>query len=198
MSIAGGPDIPSEALIGPNVATMGYVVRTRTPLADLMPMVRAAIAAVDPQLAVAQVRTLEDIVDRASDQMTFTMVLLGTAAVVALVLGAIGIYGVVSYVAAQRTGEIGVRLALGATGERVAWLVVRRTLAIAVPGIAIGLVAAFAVTRVLGKMLFEISPTDPGTYWLVGLLLGGVAVAACLIPARRASRVDPMVALRES
>ena len=115
-----------------------------------------------------------------------------------MLLAAVGIYGVLAYAVTERTHEIGVRLALGATGDRVAWLVVRRTLAIAGPGIAIGLAAAFGVTRVLGKLLFEISPTDPGTYWLVAALLGAVAVAAAVIPARRASRVDPMVALRES
>ena len=114
MSIAGGPDIPRESLIGPDTATTNYVVRSATPSSDLVAAVHTAIDDVDPNLAIAQVRTLQDIVDRASDQMTFTMVLLAIAAGVALLLGAIGIYGVVSYIVTQRTGEIRVRLAMGA------------------------------------------------------------------------------------
>ena len=126
MSIAGGPEIPREALIGPDVTMMSYVVRSTTPASDVANAVRNAIDDVDPDLALAQVRTLEEIVDRASDQMTFTMVLLVIAAAVALLLGIIGIYGVVSYIVAQRTGEIGVRLAMGAEPRAVAGMILRQ------------------------------------------------------------------------
>lgn len=160
--------------------------------------IRTVLHNVDPLQPVGSIATMQAAFSLMIAEPAFQTRLLAVFAVLSVVLAAVGIYGVLAYAVTERTHEIGVRLALGATGDRVAWLVVRRTLAIAVPGVAIGLVASFGVTRVLGKLLFEISPTDPGTYWLVGVLLGGVAVAASLIPARRASRVDPMVALRES
>ncbi len=160
--------------------------------------IRTVLHGVDPLQPVGSIATMEAAFSLMIAEPAFQARLLAVFAVLSVVLAAVGIYGVLAYAVTERTHEIGVRLALGATGERVAWLVVRRTLAIAGPGIAIGLVASFGVTRVLRKLLFEISPTDAGTYWLVAALLGGVAVAAAVIPARRASRVDPMVALRES
>jgi len=177
---------------------LAFAVRVPGNAAPVERAIRTVLHSVDPLQPVGSIATMQSVFSLMIAEPAFQARLIAVFAVLSVVLAAVGIYGVLAYAVAERTHEIGVRLALGATGERVAWLVVRRTLAIAVPGIAIGLVAAFAVTRVLGKMLFEISPTDPGTYWLVGMLLGGVAVAACLIPARRASRVDPMVALRES
>jgi hypothetical protein len=111
MVLAGGPDFPVPSLVGPNISTMSYVVRTTISSSELMPLVQRATHSVDPQLALAQVRTLQDVLDRASAQMAFTMVLVAIAASVALMLGMIGIFGVMSYVVTQRTGEIGVRLA---------------------------------------------------------------------------------------
>jgi len=105
--------------------------------------------------------------------------------VLAVLLAAVGIYGVLAYAVAERTHEIGVRMALGATRDGVAWLVVRRTLAIAAPGIAVGLASAVWLTRLLSKLLFEVSPTDPWTFWSVALVLGTIATLAALIPARR-------------
>ena len=196
MSIAGGPEIPSEALIGPNITTMSYVVRSTTNPEDLTAAARAAVEDVDANLAIAQVRTLQEIVDRAGDQMLFTMVLLGIAAGVALLLGAIGIYGVVSYIAAQRTGEIGVRLALGAEPSGVAAMILRQSVSVTMIGVGLGLAAALAGGRVIEALLYNVSPRDPLVIGVVTLLLTGIAVVACWLPARRAARLSPLEALR--
>jgi ABC-type antimicrobial peptide transport system permease subunit len=124
------------------------------------------------------------------------MTLLGVFSAVALVLAALGIYGVLAYSVAQRTREIGVRMALGARESTVATMVVRESLGVVGIGLAIGIVGALALTRVLASLLFDISPTDPLTFVAVTLGLGAVAVAASYLPARRASSVDPIVALR--
>jgi predicted permease len=196
MSIAGGPEIPSEALIGPNITTMSYVVRSTTNPEDLTGAARAALEDVDANLAMAQVGTLQQIVDRAGDQMLFTMVLLGIAAGVALLLGAIGIYGVVSYIAAQRTGEIGVRLALGAEPSGVTAMILRQSVSVTMIGVGLGLAAALAGGRVIEALLYNVSPRDPLVIGVVTLLLTGIAVVACWLPARRAARLSPLEALR--
>jgi putative ABC transport system permease protein len=196
MSIAGGPDIPAQALLGPDVTTMSYVVRARTDPADLAGAARAAVESIDANLAIAQVRTLQEIVDRAGDQMMFTMVLLGIAAGVALLLGAIGIYGVVSYIAAQRTGEIGVRLALGADPSGVAQLILRQSAGVTMIGIGLGLVTALASGRLIEALLYNVSPRDPMVISAVTALLTGIALLACWLPARRAARLSPLEALR--
>jgi putative ABC transport system permease protein len=196
MSIAGGPDIPAQALIGPDITTMNYVVRSTTDAAELASASRAAVEGVDANLAIAQVRTLQQIVDRAGDQMLFTMVLLGIAAGVALLLGAIGIYGVVSYVAAQRTGEIGVRLALGAEPSGVTALILRQSVGVTMSGVGLGLAGALAGGRLIEALLYNVSPRDPVVIGLVTLLLTGIALVACWLPARRAARLSPLEALR--
>jgi ABC-type antimicrobial peptide transport system permease subunit len=175
---------------------MSYVVRTTQDPADLVSAARAAVGSVDADLAVAQVGTLQESVDRAGDQMLFTMVLLGIAAVVALLLGAIGIYGVVSYIVAQRTGEIGLRLALGAEPSGVAALILRQSLSVTMIGVGLGLVAALAGGRVIEALLYNVSPRDPIVIGVVTLLLTGIAVIACWLPARRAARLSPLEALR--
>lgn len=124
------------------------------------------------------------------------MILLGVFAALALILSSIGIYGVVSYITGQRTHEIGVRMALGAQQGDVMKLVLGQGAKMALAGVAIGLGAAFGLTRLMSKMLFNVSPTDPLTLIGVSLILTGVALAACYIPARRAIRTDPIVALR--
>src|SRR4030095_5627549 len=116
---------------------------------------------------------------------------------VALVLAAIGIYGVVAYSVAERTHEIGIRVALGAGRADVVGMVLRRLLALLIPGVAVGVIGALATTRVLSSLLFEIRPNDPATFISVAVLLATVAIVAGMVPARRASRVDPLVALRE-
>ena len=163
---------------------------------DLANAVRTAIDGVDPDLALAQVRTLEEIVDRASDQMTFTMVLLVIAAAVALVLGIIGIYGVVSYIVAQRTGEIGVRLAMGAEPRAVAGMILRQGGIVTLVGVAVGLAAALAGSRLIQSLLYGVGPRDPVIFVVTTLALLAIAMLACWLPARRAARLSPLDALR--
>jgi putative ABC transport system permease protein len=194
MSIAGGPDI--APLTGADVGAMSFVVRTATPRRDLLGSVRRSVAEVDPGLAVADVRTLQDILDRASAQMAFTMVLLAIAAGVALLLGVIGIYGVMSYIVIQRTGEIGVRLALGAKPASVAALIVQQGGIVALGGIAVGLVAALAGGRLIESLLYGVSPRDPVIFVATTLTLLTVTLIACWLPARRAAHLSPLEALR--
>jgi len=196
MSIAGGPDIPAASLAGPDVSAMSYVVRFATSSADALSSVRHAIDAVDSNLAIAQVRTLQDILDRAAGQMAFTMALLAIAAGVALLLGVIGIYGVMSYIVSQRTAEIGVRLALGAEPGSVSAQIVRQGCIVALAGIATGLAAAFAGSRVIAALLYEVSPRDPVVFAATATTLLAVALVACWLPARRAARLSPLEALR--
>jgi putative ABC transport system permease protein len=196
MSIAGGPDIPPTALVGPNVAAMSYVVRAATPPLGLIPSVRRAVDAVDVNLALAEVRTLQDTLDRAAAQMAFTMALLAIAAGVTLMLGVIGIYGVMSYIVGQRTGEIGVRLALGAEPRSVARMIVRQGGLVAGAGITAGLAAALAGSRLIESLLYDVGPRDPAVFTTATLVLLGVALVACWLPARRAARLNPLEALR--
>jgi len=196
ISIAGGPEIPMETLIGPNVATMSYVLRSAIPRAELTSAARSAVAEIDSNLALAQVRTMQDIVDRASDRMAFTMTLLVIAAAVALLLGSVGIYGVVSYVVSQRTSEIGVRLALGAEPRGVVTLVIRQGGSVVIAGALAGLAIALAGNRLIESLLYGISPRDSGIFVLTTLSLLTIAVIACWLPARRAARIDPVQALR--
>ncbi len=196
MSIAGGPGIPPTALLGPDVALMAFVVRSRTPPSALLPAVRRAVNLADPKLALALVTTLQAMVDAASAQMAFTMVLLAVAAAVALLLGIVGIYGVMSYIVSQRTGEIGVRLALGAEPRSVAAMILRQGSAVAVAGAVVGLVAAFAGSRLIASLLFGISPRDPAVFAATTILLLIAAALACWLPARSAARLRPLEALR--
>ena len=159
-------------------------------------MVRGEIRAVDKDQAVSGVRTMEEIITESVLQPRFRVMLFGMFAALALVLAAIGIYGVISYFVAQRTHEIGIRVALGARRGEVLKLVVRQGMALTLMGGVIGLAGAFALTRVMASLLYGVSATDPLTFGGVALLLAGVALLACYIPARRATRVDPMVALR--
>jgi putative ABC transport system permease protein len=172
------------------------VVRYATPASDLLPAVRRAIDAVDSNLAIAQVRTLQDILDRAAGQMAFTMVLLAIAAAVALMLGVIGIYGVMSYIVSQRTAEIGVRLALGAEPASVAVQIVQQGGLVAVSGIVVGLAAALVGSRVIASLLYGVSPRDPIVFAATTVTLLAVALMACWLPARRAARLSPLAALR--
>jgi putative ABC transport system permease protein len=192
MSLSRGPELP----VAPDPAVLGYIVRSATPPLGLLPSVRRAISSVDANLALAQVRTLQDTLDRASAQMAFTMVLLAVAALVALLLGIIGIYGVMSYIVSQRTGEIGVRLALGAEPRRVAGMIVREGGFVALAGITVGLAAAWAGGRFISSLLYGVSPQDPAVFIATTLTLLGIALLACWLPARRAAGLSPVEALR--
>jgi predicted permease len=196
MSIAGGPDIPEIAMLGPNVLSMSYVVRSTVPSAMLLLEVRRVVDAVDSSLALAEVRTVQDMLDAGRALMAFTMVLLSVAASFALVLGSIGIYGVVSYIVSQRRGEIGVRLALGAEPGSVVRMIVRQGGLVALAGITVGLAAALAGGRLIESLLYQVSPRDPVVFVVLTLALFGVALAACGLPAWRASRIDPAIVLR--
>ena len=182
--------------IVPPLDAMSYVVRTAVAPQGLTAPARRAIGEVDAHLALAQVRTLQETLDRASAQMAFTMVLLVIAASVALLLGVIGIYGVMSYIVSQRTGEIGVRLALGAEPGSVARMIVRQGGLVALTGIVVGLGAAFVGSRAIESLLYGVSPRDPGVFAATTVTLLAVALMACWLPARRAARLSPLDALR--
>jgi putative ABC transport system permease protein len=196
MSIAGGPDFPISSLVGPDISIMSYVVRSASSPTRLVSSVRRAIGTVDAKLAMAQVRTLETILENASSQMAFTMVLIAIAAGVALMLGMVGIYGVMSYIVTQRTGEIGVRLALGAEPATVAGMIVQQGGVVAIGGVAVGLTVAAAGSSVIGSLLFGVSPRDPSVFAATTFLLVGVALVACWLPAKRAANLSPLEALR--
>jgi len=173
------------------------LVRTNGDPAAVAPAVRAAIRDTDPALAIFGVEPFDATLSRSLSQRRFTMLLVGLFAALALALAAIGVHGVLSYTVAARTREIGIRVALGARPGRVVRLVVSQGLALALGGLAIGLVGSFALSRALESLLFGVTPTDPVTYLAVGGFLVLVACGASLVPARRAARVDPLVALRE-
>jgi len=157
---------------------------------------RDAIWGVNPSLPLASVRTLADLHARSMARTSFSMVMLGIAAAVALILGAVGIYGIVSYIVSQRTREMGVRMALGAKAMDVQTMVLRQGLVLSGLGVVLGLLTATALTRLMGALLFGVEPVDPVTFGLVAIALTLVALAASYIPARRASRVDPVEAIR--
>ncbi|HEX6200141.1 MAG TPA: FtsX-like permease family protein, partial [Thermoanaerobaculia bacterium] len=175
------------------------VVLLRTPgdpLALVEPA-RRAVSALDADQPVTEVRTLEQTLATTSANRRFVAVLLGMFAALALTLAAVGIYGVMAYVVGQRTREIGIRMALGARRREVVRWVLGQGLMVVGVGVALGLLGALATTRLLSGLLFETAPVDPATFLLVAVLLAAVALAANLLPARRAARVDPMEVLRE-
>lgn len=196
MSTAGAPDLPASGLLGPNISVMSYVVRSTTPPLGLVSDVRRTLDVVDATVAMARVETLEDAVDRAAEQAAFITVLLALAAGAALLLGLVGIYGVVSYIVSQRTGEIGVRLALGAEPGGVAAMIVRQAGIVALAGVLVGLAAALVGGRFIESLLYGVSPRDPAVFAATAVTLFGVALLACWLPARRAARVSPVDALR--
>ncbi len=173
------------------------VARTAAPPATVLGAVRAAVHSVDPNLPLANVHTMDDLVGDSLGARRFAMALLGGFAVLAILLASIGLYGVMSYTVTQRIRELGVRLALGADRGQVLGLVLRQGAMLALIGVGIGLVAALAVTRVMSGMLYDVGATDPVTFAATAIALVGVALLASYFPARRATRIDPLAALRQ-
>ena len=179
------------------VRTVSFVIRTdRAGTESFLNEVRRAVWSVNSNLPLASVRTMQEVYDKSVARTSFTLVMLGIAGVMAVTLGIIGIYGVISYAVSQRKREIGIRLALGAQQGDVLQMVLRHGAKMAVIGVAIGIGAALALTRLMTNLLFGVTPHDPITFAAVAALLIFVSLLACYIPARRAMRVDPMVALR--
>ena len=191
-----GPPLP--AMYFPTVSTgfTNLVIRTTTDPMSIAGGVRKEVLAIDPEQPIAQVRPMSSLVDASVSAQRYRTTLLGLFAALAMVLAATGIYGVMSYTVAQRTHEIGVRMALGARRLDVLKLVVRQGMIFAVIGVVLGLAGAFALTRVMSTLLFQVQARDPITFATVAALLIAVAFIACLLPALRATKVDPLVALR--
>ena len=175
---------------------MTLAIRTRDTSPGLVEEVKKQIWSLDSQIPVSDVHTMDELMAVSLAQQRFNMLLLGLFAALALILAAVGIYGAMAYAVNQRTHEIGIRTALGAQRRDVLRLVMRDGAKIALFGIASGIAGALALTHLMASLLFEVKPTDPATFAGVAILLALVALAACYIPARRAMRVDPMVALR--
>jgi len=190
------PYTQSEIKNWPPMHTMQVAVRTTADPAQMTASLRDAMRAVDPDLPLARVATLSTLLDRSLTQPRFAMLLLAAFGVLALTLASIGMYGVISYSVTQRTREIGVRMALGAERASVFSMVLGEGARLAGLGVAIGLAGAFAGARAMSSFLYGVRPSDPLTFGAVSLLLGSVALLACYLPARRAMRVDPVVALR--
>src|SRR6266446_5276588 len=177
--------------------TVTFVIRSaRAGTQSFLDEVRAAVWSVNSNLPLASVRTMEEVYDKSVARTSFTLVMLGIAGAMALVLGIVGIYGVISYTVSQRMREIGIRLALGAQGGDVLQMVLKQGAKMALVGVAIGIGAAFALTRLMTNLLFGVTAHDPVTFAAVAVVLFMVVLWASYIPARRAMRVDPMVALR--
>ena len=178
------------------VGSRFLVARVSSDPVRMTAAVTREIQALDPELPTFDVHTMERRLYDSLARRRFSMLLLGVFATFALILAAIGIYGVMTYWVNQRTHEIGIRMALGAQPGSILQLVIRQSLVMVSVGIGIGLTGAFALTRVMASLLFGISATDRWTFIMISLLLGGIALLASYIPARRAAKVDPIVALR--
>ncbi|MFZ0522384.1 MAG: ABC transporter permease [Candidatus Acidiferrales bacterium] len=186
--------IPDRFWVGPPQTEM--VLRTKASPSAMVPAIRQAIEKLNSENVIFEVKPMEEIVAESLAARQFSMILLSVFAALALLLSSIGIYGVISYVVGQRTHEIGIRMALGAQRGDVLRLMLGEGMKMALIGVAIGAAVALGLTHIMAKMLFRVSATDPVTFASVAIVLSAVALAACYIPARRAMRVDPIVALR--
>jgi putative ABC transport system permease protein len=188
--------LPQTIAIGVSTR-MSFVVRSEgASAAAIASSIRSSVNELDASVPIFQLKTMSDVVGDSLVRPRFLSLLLGSFSVIALLLAAVGIYGVMAYSVSQRTQEIGVRVALGATTRNVLSMVIGQGLKLTVVGLAVGLTGSFLLSRVMASLLFEISPTDPLTFAMVGIGLAAVALLACFVPARRAAKVDPMVALR--
>ena len=189
------PTIYANSLQRLPTSTWTVVVRAQADPSTLIPAMREAVRTLDPQLPL-KFRTLDQVFSSSLDQRRFSLVIFGFFGTTALLLAAMGIYGVTAYTVAQRTQEIGIRIALGAQMRDVLSLMLRKAMSLVLIGAIIGLAGAYAVTRLMSNLLFGVTPTDLTTFVAVPLILLLVALVACLIPARRATKVDPLIALR--
>jgi putative ABC transport system permease protein len=193
------PPLPSVFLpmrVAPWWPVFTYVVRTSGPPEALTPAVRRELRALFPTTAIRNVRTMESVLHDSLAPARLSMRLIGAFAVVALITAALGVFGVLSFVVAQRTREMGIRMALGAAPRDVRRLVIGYGGRLAAAGLVLGLAGSFALTRLIATMLFGVAPTDPLTFSAVSVILLGIAVLASWLPARRATRIDPIAALR--
>jgi putative ABC transport system permease protein len=175
---------------------ISLIIKSHLELGPLTSAIRNVLATIDRNQPISSIRTMGDMQQEALGNRRVTLILLGLFSALALLLAGIGIYGVISYSVAQRTQEIGIRIALGAGRETVMRMILLQGARIAMVGLTIGLLAAFGLTRYLEELLFSVSPADPMTFAMVAGVLAAVALLACYVPARRTLRVDPMVALR--
>ena len=172
------------------------MVRTESPPLELAVAVRRAVRSIDSTVPDFEITTVEQALAKLDRPRKFQTEMIGAFAVTALLLAALGLYGLMSYPVAQRTKEIGIRVALGAQRRDVLKLVIGQGMTVALTGVSLGLAAAFAVTQLMKSLLFGVTATDPATFAGVAALLAAVALLACYLPARRATKVDPVVALR--
>ncbi len=179
-----------------NFNDLTLVVRTANDPASLAPALRQVVSEMDKDLPLYDVRTMESLVARSVARQRFSMTLVGVFAVLAMLLSAVGIFSVMSSLVAQRTHEIGIRMALGAQARDILSMVIRQGVGLTLVGVAVGLGASFALTRLMSGLLYEVSATDPFVYGGITALLAAVALLACYVPARRATKVDPLIALR--
>jgi putative ABC transport system permease protein len=189
---------PEATLYGVAISpSMTLVVRTQGDASSLASAVRQTALSTNPELVVGEVRSMKQVVAGSLAQRRFALLLVGGFALLAIALVAIGISGVVSYSIATRTRELGLRMALGAQYRQVVALLLKESLSLIVPGLAVGCALAFALTRVMATLLYSVTAADPLTYLGAALFVMAVAMAAVYVPARRAMRIDPMQALRE-
>lgn len=185
----------ANAFQRPQAYSLWLVVRAQSDPATLSPSMRQVVQSLNPEMPTA-FRTLTEVYSSSLDARRFSLVIFGVFASVALILAMLGLYGVVSYSVERRTQEIGIRMALGAQSHDVLRLFVGQGLMLTLCGVALGLAASLALTRLMSSLLYGVSANDPLTFALVSLLLVGVALVACYFPARKATEVDPIVALR--
>jgi putative ABC transport system permease protein len=190
------PTVYANAFQRPPTNSLAMVVRAQGDPATLIPAMRQAVQSLNPETPTT-FRTLTDVYSSSLDARRFSLVIFGVFAAVTLVLSMLGLYSVISYTVSQRTQEIGIRRALGAQGRDVLSLVMRHGLTLILCGVVVGLAGSFALTRLMTSLLFGLTARDPATFAVITLLMTTIALLACFIPARRATKVDPLVALRD-